>query len=137
MEKYILLILGAIIGFIASIMKDYFAEKTKNKYKDLEFKKEKLEELFILVSRTFNETLKPLDLRNNLDKDSGAKTAMIIRFYFPHLFKDYQDFLQNYSIINQKIVENYKSIQPEDFNHFTKEYQKFLKVLETESKKYY
>ena len=49
MEKYLLLILGAIIGFIASIAKDYFVEKTKKKYKDIDFKREKLEELFILV----------------------------------------------------------------------------------------
>lgn len=33
MEKYLLLILGAVIGFIASIAKDYFVEKQKRKIK--------------------------------------------------------------------------------------------------------
>jgi len=50
MEKYLLLILGAIIGFIASIAKDYFVEKTKKKFKENELKREKAEELYLLLT---------------------------------------------------------------------------------------
>ncbi len=54
MEKYLLVILGAIIGFIASITKDYFVEKTKRKYKEIELKREKAEELYILLEKWAN-----------------------------------------------------------------------------------
>lgn len=69
-EKLVLLLVGGLIGFIASIAKDYLVEKTKKKYKDIDFKREKLEELFILVSRNFNESIKPIELRNNIE-DKG------------------------------------------------------------------
>jgi hypothetical protein len=137
MEKYLLLILGAIIGFIASIAKDYFVEKTKKKYKDIDFKREKLEELFILASRIFNESIKPIELRNKIeDKDAGAKVGLIIRFYFPSIHKNYQEYLNAYIIINQKTMSDYKSVSIDELSNFTKEYQKFLNILELESKKY-
>ncbi|BAK72494.1 MAG: hypothetical protein RBQ84_01320 [Arcobacter sp.] len=34
MEKLVLLLVGGVIGFIASIAKDYFVEKTKKKIKE-------------------------------------------------------------------------------------------------------
>jgi hypothetical protein len=137
MEKYLLLILGAIIGFIASIAKDYFVEKTKKKYKDIDFKREKLEELFILVSRTYIESINPLELRNKIeDKDAGAKAGLISRFYFPSIYKNYQEYINAYIIINQKTMNDYKSVSIDELSNFTKEYQKFLNILELESKKY-
>ena len=137
MEKYLLLILGAIIGFIASIAKDYFVEKTKKKFKDIDFKREKLEELFILASRIFNESIKPIALRNNIeDKDAGAKAGLISRFYFPSIHKNYQEYLNVYIIINQKMMNDYNSVSIDELSNFTKEYQKFLNILELESKKY-
>ena len=137
MEKYLLLILGAIIGFIASIAKDYFVKKTKKKYKDIDFKREKLEELFILASRIFNESIKPIALRNNIeDKDAGAKAGLISRFYFPSIHKNYQEYLNVYIIINQKMMNDYNSVSIDELSNFTKEYQKFLNILELESKKY-
>ena len=48
-EKILLLILGAIVGFFASIAKDYFSEKTKRKYKEIEIRREKAEELYLLL----------------------------------------------------------------------------------------
>lgn len=137
MEKYLLLILGAVIGFIASIAKDYFVEKTKKKYKDIDFKREKLEELFILASRIFDESIKPISLRNKIeDKDTGAKAGLIVRFYFPSILKNYQEYLAEYSKINKKIMSDYKSVSDDELSVFTKEYQKFLDILELESKKY-
>lgn len=137
MEKYLLLILGAIIGFIASIAKDYFVEKTKKKYKDIDFKREKLEELFILISRTYIESINPLELRNKIeDKDAGAKAGLISRFYFPSIYKNYQEYINAYIIINQKTMNDYKSVSIDELSNFRKEYQKFLNILELESKKY-
>ena len=137
MEKYLLLILGAFIGFIASIAKDYFVEKTKKKYKDIDFKREKLEELFILASMIFNESIKPIELRNKIeDKDAGAKAGLISRFYFPLIHKNYQEYLNAYTIINQKTMNDYNSVSIDELSDFTKEYQKFLNILELESKKY-
>ena len=66
-EKLVLLLVCSVIGSIASILKDYFVEKTKKKYKDIDFKREKIEELFILASRIFNESIKPIALRNNIE----------------------------------------------------------------------
>jgi hypothetical protein len=136
-EKIGLLLVGGLIGFIASIAKDYFVEKTKKKYKDIDFKREKLEELFILVSRNFNESIKPIELRNNIeDKDSGAKAGLISRFYFPSIYKNYQEYINAYISINQKIINDYHSVSIEEMSSFAKEYQKFLNILELESKKY-
>jgi len=137
MEKYLLLILGAVIGFIASIAKDYFVEKTKKKYKDIDFKREKLEELFILISRTYIESINPLELRSKIeDKDAGAKAGLISRFYFPSIFKNYQEYINACLVINQKTMNDYKSVSIDELTNFTKEYQKFLNILELESKKY-
>jgi hypothetical protein len=136
-EKLVLLLVGGVIGFIASIAKDYFVEKTKKKYKDIDFKREKLEELFILISRTYIESINPLELRNKIeDKDAGAKAGLISRFYFPSIFKNYQEYINAYLVINQKTMNDYKSVSIDELSDFTKEYQKFLNILEFESKKY-
>ena len=137
-EKLVLLLVGGVIGFIASIAKDYFVEKTKKKYKDIDFKREKLEDLFILISRTYIESINPLELRNKIeDKDAGAKAGLISRFYFPSIFKNYQEYINAYIIINQKTMNDYKSVSIDELSNFTKEYQKFLNILELESKKYW
>ncbi len=137
MEKYLLLILGAIIGFIVSIGKDYFVEKTKKKYKDIDFKREKLEELFLLSSRIHIESIKPVEFRDNSGNiDNGAKAGLIVRFYFPSILKNYQEYLAEYSKVNQKIMNDYNSVSIDELSNFTKEYQKFLNILELESKKY-
>ena len=136
-EKLVLLLVGGVIGFIASIAKDYFVEKKKKKYKDIDFKREKLEDLFILISRTYIESINPLELRNKIeDKDAGAKAGLISRFYFPSIFKNYQEYINAYIIINQKTMNDYKSVSIDELSNFTKEYQKFLNILELESKKY-
>ena len=136
-EKLVLLLVGGVIGFIASIAKDYFVVKTKKKYKDIDFKREKLEDLFILISRTYIESINPLELRNKIeDKDAGAKAGLISRFYFPSIFKNYQEYINAYIIINQKTMNDYKSVSIDELSNFTKEYQKFLNILELESKKY-
>ena len=137
MEKIMLVIIGGIIGFLASITKDYFVEKTKKKYKDIDLKREKLEELFLLSSRIHIESIKPVEFRDiSGNIDNGAKAGLIVRFYFPSILKNYQEYLAEYSKINQKTMNDYKTVSIDELSDFTKEYQKFLNILELESKKY-
>jgi len=49
-EKIILLIVGAIIGFFVSLAKDWLMESKKQKEKYKQFKREKLEELYMLLN---------------------------------------------------------------------------------------
>ena len=138
MEKILFVIIGGIVGFLASIAKDYFVEKTKKRYQDRDFKREKLEELFIIVSRMFNQSIKPIEARDEINdyRDDGAKAALITRFYLPSIFKDYQKYIDSYICINQKTITNYKSVSKDELSNYSKEYQVFLRVLESESKKY-
>jgi hypothetical protein len=89
MEKFILLIIDGIIGFFAPIAKDYFLEKTKRKNNELEIKIEKIEELFLIVSRTQENVFNQLVLQS-INTSDGAKAGMLVRYYFPNIFSEYQ-----------------------------------------------
>lgn len=134
MEKYLLLILGAIIGFIASIAKDYIIESKKEKEKRKNFKREKLEEIFILVSDFYSNCLKPLESKKNIE---ATKIGMIIRFYFKDLLGGYQLFLEKSKVIIEKTtIPNSENLTQEELIEHNKEYIKFLNEIEKESKKY-
>ena len=55
MEKIMLVIIGGIIGFFASIAKDYLIESKKEKDKLKNIKREKLEEAYIQFSKWFSD----------------------------------------------------------------------------------
>ncbi len=95
--------IGGLIGFLSAIGKDFILENTKNKVKIKSFKREKLVEVFILMDKVTQETIKPLKYKNSLD-GVGAKLGMIIRFYFPELNEDYNKFLQIFQKISQKTM---------------------------------
>ena len=59
------LLAGGIIGFISAIGKDLILEKNKNKTKVKDFKRQKLEEIFILMDRVRQEIIKPLKYKNS------------------------------------------------------------------------
>ncbi|EFU70563.1 conserved hypothetical protein [Aliarcobacter butzleri JV22] len=120
MEKYLLLILGAVIGFIASIAKDYFVEKTKKKNKDIELKREKAEELYILLEKCrdsffiiCNDLIPVLkkDIRYTeyLDKNikvsienyNFSRMEMLLKIYFKELYPKYK-------IVKKQMEEFYK-----------------------------
>ena len=100
MEKIILVILGGFIGFIASIAKDYFVEKTKRKYKEIELKREKAEELYILLEKWANSFFNrsnylTLVMKNNIsyneyldyivensNKVDYIRIEMLLKIYF-------------------------------------------------------
>ena len=56
--------------------------------------------------------------------------------FLASITKDYQEYLAEYSKINQKTMNDYKTVSIDELSDFIKEYQKFLNILELESKKY-
>ena len=134
MEKIMLVIIGGIIGFFASIAKDYLIESKKEKDKIKSLKREKLEETFILVSDFYSNSLKSLESKENTE---SAKIGMIIRFYFKDLLEGYQLFLEKSKVIIEKTtIPNSENLTQEELIEHYKEYIKFLNEIEKESKKY-
>jgi len=129
--------IGGLIGFLSAIGKDFLLENSKNKIKTKEFKKQKLEEIFILMDKVSQESLKPLKYKGSLD-GVGAKLGMTIRFYFPDLNQDYQTFIKVYQEITQKTMtlDDKINLSQEDINIFYKAYGLFLDKIVLESKKY-
>jgi hypothetical protein len=107
------------------------------KIKIKEFKKEKLEEIFILMDKVSQESLKPLKYKGSLD-GVGAKLGMTIRFYFPDLNQDYQKFLKVYQNVTQKTMtlDDKINLSQEDISTFYKAYGLFIDKIVLESKKY-
>jgi len=128
------LIIGGFIGFLSAIGKDFLLEKSKNKLKEKEFKRTKLEEVFVLTKSFFEDSIKPIGYRNNADH---SKLPMIIRFYFNNLSQEYNLFLLAY----QKLQESHFDIDKKDLNEntekFGNQYKLFIDKVVEESKKYY
>ena len=109
MEKIMLVIIGGIIGFFASIAKDYLIESKKEKDKLKNIKREKLEEAYIEFSKWFSDfsidnlgiivvmqnvleydeyTKKKKEYSENLIIDF-TKLEMIINIYGDNLLTDF------------------------------------------------
>jgi hypothetical protein len=54
-----LLLVGGLIGFLSAIGKDYLLEQKKQLAKEKTFKRQKLEEVFVLMSNFFKSSLVP------------------------------------------------------------------------------
>ena len=126
-----MLLIGGLIGFLSAIGKDLLLERTKNKKKEIEFKKQKLEEVFVLMSIISKETIKPLELRNSLN-NADIKVPMILRFYFPKLYQKYIIFLKEYEKINNIFLSKKIPIAKDGVD-FNKAYQSFLQEIVKES----
>lgn len=136
MEQIKLLFIGAVIGFLFSVLKDYFVENNKKKIKQKEFKREKLEEVFMLMNKIQSETLKPLQTKKSISEE-GARLAMIIRFYFPNLKEDFNVFLITFTDTNMKTIKIKEIDQNDEYvTKFFYEYSEFLNKIVLESKKY-
>ncbi|MDD2640731.1 MAG: hypothetical protein PHS65_07035 [Arcobacteraceae bacterium] len=134
MESFISLVAGGIIGFLASIAKEYVIENKKEKIRIKNFKREKLEEIFILIGDVYSNCLKPLEKKTNIN---GQQIGVIIRFYFNSLLKDYQTFLKKSMIVMEKTtIPNSERLSQEELQEFYKEYMNILNKIENESKKY-
>ncbi|MDD3476400.1 MAG: hypothetical protein PHI38_05995 [Sulfurimonas sp.] len=131
------LVIGGLIGFLSAIGKDFILENNKKKAKIKDFKRQKLEEIFILMDKVSQETIKPLKYKNSLD-GVGAKLGMIVRFYFPELNDDYDIFLKVFQTIYQKTItldENISLTTEEIATHY-KAHQVFINKIVEESKRY-
>lgn len=129
--------IGGIIGFLSAVGKDFLLEKSKNKIKTREFKQQKLEEVFVLLDKVCQESLKPLKYKSSLD-GVGAKLGMTIRFYFPDLIKDYRDFLKVFQDTTQKTMslDDQINLSDEDIKTFYEAYGLLIDKIVLESKKY-
>ena len=92
-EKITLLVVGALIGFILSIIKDILLENKKKKIKDKEFKRERLEELFKLLSELNENIILPIEFYEKMD---SSRISILIRFYFPQFHSEFKNFLMHY-----------------------------------------
>ncbi|WP_419770436.1 MAG: hypothetical protein ACNI3C_01210 [Candidatus Marinarcus sp.] len=151
MESFILLLAGGIIGFVASILKDFFLEKTKKKYKEIELKRNKLEELYIEIDNWFNyyslnsamfiQRLEGNSISNSLSEERDKKFVydlikieMIISIYLEILISDYNTILSKWDELNEFQAKNKGSSYKEEYitlnNHFTNQVKNFkMKIV--------
>ncbi len=129
--------IGGLIGFLSAVGKDFLLEKSKNKLKTKEFKRQKLEEIFILMDKVSQETVKPLKYKGSLD-GVGSKLGMIIRFYFPELNDEYHKFLQIFQKISQKTItmDENLTLTSEEISEYYQAHRLFINKVVIESKKY-
>lgn len=131
-ESIITLVIGATIGFIASIAKDWLVETRKDKAKKKQFKHEKLEEIFVLLYK-FNQNI--MMLNHTYDYNEEARLAMIIRFYLPDVFStDWSIFVRACLKVNNiKLAgQNHVDIYMEECS---KKYSNLCNMIVAESKK--
>jgi len=128
---------GGLIGFLSAVGKDFILENNKKKTKIKNFKRQKLEEIFILMGEVSQETIKPLKYKNSLD-GVGAKLGMNIKFYFPELNDDYHNFLQVFQETSQKTMtlDESKTLTREEITTFIEAHHVFINRIVEESKKY-
>lgn len=132
MIDFFTLLSGAIIGFLVSIAKDYISENRKIKVKDKEFKRNKIEETFILLEKTYENTFHFQDNTYNLEVDIN-KLRMLTAFYFPDLSDAYQKFYTVYYSFVLKNNSTQKNFQARDLEF---EFLVFRNKIIEESKKY-
>jgi hypothetical protein len=135
--ELITLILGGLIGFLSAIGKDLLLEKKKNQIKIKDFKRQKLEEIFLLMDQVTREAIKPLKYKDSLD-GVGAKLGMIIRFYFPELNTSYDQFIQVFLSTSQKTMtyDDKISLSQEEILAYYEAHRIFLDKVVQEAKQY-
>jgi hypothetical protein len=129
--------IGGLIGFVSAIGKDFLLERSKNQIKNKDFKRQKLEEVFLLMDQITRETIKPLKYKGSLD-GVGARLGMIINFYFPELKPDYDQFIEIFQSTYQKTITSGENtmLSPEEIFTYYEAHKKFINTIIKESKKY-
>jgi hypothetical protein len=147
-EKIVLLLFGGVIGFFVSIAKDYFIEKTKRKHKEIELKRGKAEELYILLEKwsnkffsnsnhlelvmkgsiTYNEYLDYII--EDSDSTEYLRIEMLIKIYFKDLFHLYEKVLKQRENIN-----NVQYLYKEEYKVGNLEGSKYIDPLMVETLK--
>lgn len=121
-----LVIIGAFIGFVPAVGKDYInlhwkSRKTKN---DLALNH--LNEIFVLLSKSSSNVRKTIidimdkeKTRNNDFNDTSARLSFLIRVYFLNIFEQYQDYIKKSTAFGfYQIQVSQKTVQLEK-NEFT------------------
>lgn len=135
--ELLLLVLGGLIGFVSAIGKDLLSERSKTQIKIKDFKRQKLEEIFLLMDQITREAIKPLKYKGSLN-GVGARLGMIINFYFQELKPDYDQFIEAFQSTYEKTItsgENIMLSQEERFAYY-EAHKKFINTIIKESKKY-
>jgi hypothetical protein len=129
--------MGGLLGFLSAVGKDFILEKSKNKLRTKDFKRQKLEEIFILINIVSQETGKPLKYQGSLD-GVGAKIGMLVRFYFPHLNNDYNEFIKVFKQTSLRTLElnEGEPLSTDVMANYYKAHKLFINKVVTESKKY-
>ena len=132
LEKLIYLVVGAIIGFALSLAKDFLMESKKQKEKEKQFKREKLEKAYMLLN-DYQNKVTSLELIPLSDGEyNSAELSMIIHFYFKNMKKPFGEYVKNSSEFSLKLKNNHDTEGIEDI---FKEYGDIVKLLIEESKK--
>ena len=103
---YSSLIVGAIIGFVISILKDFLNNYMKQKNAQQELKRIKLEEAFEVLVKTM-ENLKSLE-NKSIEIDLN-RLRMLIEFYFSELSKEFNKYHNVYIHVGQIGVKQIKT----------------------------
>ena len=131
-EKLIYVVVGAIIGFTLSLAKDWLMESKKQKEKEKQFKREKLEKAFILLNDYNNKVTSP-ELKPLSDGEyNPAELSMIIHFYFRNIKEPFGEYVKNSSEFSLKLKIDHDG---EGVKDIFKEYGEIVKLLIEESKK--
>ena len=134
---WLTLLIGGLVGFLSAIGKDFLLENSKNKLKTKDFKRQKLEEIFILMDKVSQETVKPLRYKGSLD-GVGAKIGMLVQFYFSHLNGDYNKYIQVFQETSLRTFElgERESLSTEELTKYYGAHKLFINAVVAESKKY-
>lgn len=134
LDSIVTLVIGAIIGFLVSVAKDLIIENKKKNEKKKQFKREKLEELFVILDKFNDSVMEPISQFSPLEEK--AKLGMIIRFYFSDELQDSYKLLLNASGDVLKVKTENNNHLDIYFQKFAPEYIKLLNKIVEESKKY-
>lgn len=129
-NKIILLVIGAIIGFVVSLAKDWVMEGKKQKERSKQSKREKLEEIFILVSKLHKDYFKPIGFMDNIEAE---RLSMLIRFDFPSLENQHNKFIDGMLEITRLKLkeEDHLAFYFGEFHDYVRE---FVNAIVKESK---
>ena len=120
-------------GYFLKVIGDYYLEDKKQKEKEKQFRREKLERAF-MVLEDFNNKVTSEDVISLREGEYNSnELSMIIRFYFNNIHKEYSNYLDVATRYGIKI----KIEKPEDSEskNYYKEYKEIVNLLVRESKK--
>ena len=123
---------SASLGYLAKAFVDSRMENKKQKEKEKQFKREKLEEIFSLLDKVNKNAMNPIQLYDaNVD---STKLTMLIRFYFPNINDEYQKFVNEYVEVG-RIKSNGENHVDAYMNVLAKSYRLLCNKIVEESKR--